>query len=110
MQRIFAQIFPNFPKGYRATCTDRFLVWTQKNGLRLFFCKRWAPFFEVKQRWGPFLPRFSAILPRYLGILPGFQQIKTFGVALASPFPTPLIPNLARLLETKCVKCVYSSH
>ena len=34
-----------------------------------------TPFFEVKQRWVPFLPGFSGILPWYLGILPGFSGI-----------------------------------
>jgi len=42
----------------------------------VFFCKPWAPFFEVKQRSAPFLRGFS-------GMLPSFQQIKTFGGALA---------------------------
>jgi len=32
---------------------------TSKKGL-------WAPFFEVKQRWEPFLPRFSGIVPGFL--------------------------------------------
>ena len=47
----------------------------QINGLHLCFCKPWAPFFQVKQRWAPFLPRFQGILPRYLGILLGFSRI-----------------------------------
>jgi len=46
-----------------------------KNGLHLLFCTRWAPLFEVKERWGPFLPRFLEILPRYLGILFGVSGI-----------------------------------
>jgi len=29
------------------------------------FCKPWAPFFEIKQRWVPFSPGFSGILPRF---------------------------------------------
>jgi len=41
----------------------------------LFFCKRWAPIFEVKQRCAPFLPGFSGILTRCLGILPKFSGI-----------------------------------
>jgi len=27
----------------------------------VFFCKRWEPFSEVKQRWAPFLPGFSGL-------------------------------------------------
>jgi len=25
----------------------------------MFFCKRWAPFFEVKQPWASFFPDFQ---------------------------------------------------
>ena len=52
-----------------------FLFWPQKKVLICFFWKYRAPFFEVKQRWVPFLPRFSAIVPRYLKILPRFSGI-----------------------------------
>ena len=52
-----------------------FVVWPPKNVFHLFFCKSWAPFLKVKQRWAPFLPRLSGILPRYLGILFGFSGI-----------------------------------
>jgi len=38
---------------------------TSKIGLHMFFCKPWAPFFEVKQRWMSFLPGFSGILPKF---------------------------------------------
>jgi len=34
---------------------------TSKIGFHAFFCKHWAPFFEVKQRLAP----FSGILPRF---------------------------------------------
>jgi len=33
--------------------------------LHVFFCKPWAPFFEVKQCWAPFLCGFSGMLPRF---------------------------------------------
>ena len=52
-----------------------FLFWPPKKVLICFFWKYRAPFFEVKQRWVPFLPRFSAIVPRYLKILPRFSGI-----------------------------------
>ena len=45
------------------------------HSLHLFFCKRWALFFEVKPCWAPFLHIFSRILPRYLGILIRFSGI-----------------------------------
>ena len=51
-------------------------------------------FFEVKQRWAPFLPKFSGIFSRNLGILFGFSGIlpkfstnQIFGDALAPPAP-----------------------
>jgi len=85
----------------------------QTKGLHLFLCKRCAPLFEVKQRWEPFLPRFSEILPRYLDILPGFsgicqdfsrispdfQQVKTFGGAPATPASPPPTPLSSRTFE-----------
>jgi len=54
----------------------------------VFFCKRWAPFFKVKQRWAPFLPGLSVIFIGFLEILPRFQQIKTFGVRFPLCTPT----------------------
>jgi len=50
------------------------LVWPQGPSF-VFFCRRWAPTFEVKQRWTPFLHRCSGSLPRNLGILPKFSGI-----------------------------------
>jgi len=47
----------------------------QKKVLIVFFCKHWTPFFEVKQRWAPFLPWFSGILPRFSEVLPKFSGI-----------------------------------
>jgi len=38
---------------------------TSKKGLYVFFCTPWAPFFEIKRRWAPFLTGFSGILPRF---------------------------------------------
>jgi len=59
-----------------------FFGMTSKKGLHVFFCKRWAPFCESKQRWAPLLfgfleslPRFLGISPRFSGILPGFSEI-----------------------------------
>jgi len=93
------------PKSCDATFAGRLLVWPPKNGLRLFFCKFWVLFFEIKQRWGPFFPRFSGIFPRYLGIFfgfswilpkclgifPGFPTKQNFWGALAPPSPAPLL-------------------
>jgi len=52
----------------------------QKKVFLCFYAKPWAPFLEVKQRWGIFLPGFQ-------GFCPDFQLIKTFGVELATPAP-----------------------
>jgi len=63
-------------------------VWPEK-GLRLFFRKCWAPFFEVKQRWATFFPDFALIQVFF----PDLTN-KKFGGALAPsahPPPTPLI-------------------
>jgi len=56
--------------------------------------------FEIKERWAPFLPRFSGILlkfcPDFQDFCPDFRQMKTFGGALAPPAappPTPLVPD-----------------
>ena len=75
-----------------------FLEWTPKNGLNLFFCKLWAPFFEVKQRWSPFLSGLSGILPRYSGILPKFLTNQNFWECACTPPPTPLLPSTPSLL------------
>jgi len=74
-RRIFARMSPNLPeKLFVQLLTamilpqdhqDLFLVLNAKKDLHVFFCKPWAPFFEVKQRWVPFLPGFSGILPRF---------------------------------------------
>jgi len=89
--RIFDRIFPNLPEKMFVQLLPAivlqqrswrpFLVWPPKKGRRVFFCKPWAPFFEIRQRWVPFLPGFS-------GILPNFQQIKTFGGAHCACTPT----------------------
>jgi len=100
VQRIFAQIFPNCLKSCRATYADRFYGVQmlhdttrrfygdsqKKNGLHLFFCKPWAQFFEVKQGWAPFLPRFS-------GILFGFSTNQNFlGCACTPCTPASCTP------------------
>jgi len=41
------------------------LEFLQKTCPRVFFCKPWAPIFEVKRRWAPFLPGISRILSRF---------------------------------------------
>jgi len=47
----------------------------QKNGLNLFFCKRWAPYLKSNNGRRHFLNRFLGILPRCLGILFKFSGI-----------------------------------
>jgi len=76
---------------------------TSTKGLHVLFCKRWAPFFEIKQRLASLLPGFSGILFRFLRILPGYLSIlprfleilprfltnQDFGGVLAPPAPPP---------------------
>jgi len=62
---------------------------TSTKGLYLFY-KLWAPFLEVKQRWAPFLSRFSAIFAQFSVICPDFRQIKSFGGEL-TPLPHTLL-------------------
>jgi len=49
-----------------------FFGMTFKKGLHVFFCKRWAPFYEIKQDWEPFCPDAQRFCPD-LRILPGFS-------------------------------------
>jgi len=73
--QFFARISPNFPEKLFVQLLPAivlpqrsrrpFFGVTSKKGLHVFFCKPWAPFFEIKQRWVPFLPGFSGILPRF---------------------------------------------
>jgi len=80
VQRIFAQIFP---KTCRATFTDRccdllkmvFICFSANVGLHFLKSN------NVGRHFGPY----------FQGFCPDFQQIKTFGGALASPPPTRLM-------------------
>ena len=73
----------------------RFLVRSRKKGSSFILCKRWAPFFEVKQSWAPFLPR-------YLGISSDFAQIfdksKLLRVSLYLVFYTT-VDNATKTIE-----------
>jgi len=81
---------PNFPKLARNVLGDfaynffslkdheDLFGMISKKGFRVFFCKRWAPFYEMKQSWTPFLPGFSKILRRFSRILPGFSTNQNF--------------------------------
>ena len=97
----------------RSWTEDLFWCDLQKS-LHLFFCKRWVPFFEVKQRWAQFLPRFSAIWPRYLGILhvilrilpkfsgilPGFSTNQNLWGCACTPVPPPPTPLVKKETHT----------
>jgi len=52
-----------------------FSVTFQKMVFTCFPANVRGEFFEVKQRWAPFLPKFSGIFSRNLGILFGFLGI-----------------------------------
>ena len=71
----------------------------QKKGLHMFFCNHWAPFFEIKQRWGVFLLGFSGILPKFSRILTKFSRIlhgflinQNFWGCACPPAPSPPTP------------------
>jgi len=62
------------PKSICATSVYKFsptkimktFLWCDlQKSLHMFFCKAWAPFYEVKQHWAPFLPWFSGIWTRF---------------------------------------------
>jgi len=75
-QRIFAQIFPNLPKQFLCKfCRPFFSVTFQKMVFTCFPANVGGQFFEVKQPWAPFLPKFSGIFSGHLGILFGFSGI-----------------------------------
>jgi len=66
VQRIFAWISPNLSEKLLYNfCRDilptkiikTFFGVTFKKRLHAFFCKPWAPFYEVKQRWAPFFSK-----------------------------------------------------
>jgi len=59
-----------------------FFGMTSKKGVDVFFCKHWAPFYEVKQDWAPFFPDFQSFFPDFQGFCPDFHKIKTFRVRL----------------------------
>ena len=85
---------PNFPKLARnVLCAFCPQIFPHKDHLNLFgvtskkglFCKRWAPFFEGKQRWVPFLPRFSGIPPEFSEVLPKFSTNQHFWGCACNP-------------------------
>jgi len=118
VQRTFAQNFPNSPK--KLSCNFcRPFSWCdlQQNGLHLFFCKLWASFFEVKQRWAPFLPNFlgilfgfSGILPKFSGILPGFSTNKIVWGYTCTPCTPAFYTTDARANHAKSAKHIVASH
>jgi len=72
-EKFFVQLLPTKFLPQRSLKT--FFGVTSKKGLHVFFCKPWAPFFEVKQLLAAFLPRILAN--------------QTFGGALAPTAPPP---------------------
>jgi len=62
------------PKNVLSQSWRPFLVWPPER-YSFVFLQMLGDIFEVKQRWGPFFPRYSRILPRYFRILPRFSGI-----------------------------------
>jgi len=74
------------PKKLSCNIFRPFFGVTSKKWSSLVFIKTLGAIFEVKQRWAPFLPRFS-------GIFPGFSTNQNFwgyAVPLSHPTATPL--------------------
>ena len=81
-EKLFVQLLPAIFLPQRSS--RPFFGVTSKKALHVFFCKPWAPFFEASNVGCHFYPDFR-------GFCPDFQQIKTFGGALAPSPPTPLL-------------------
>jgi len=102
--RIFSLLLPNLPKKFLCDFAYKFsptkimntiFGMISKTALHVFFCKHWAAFFEMKQRWAPFLPGFSGILPR-------FSTNQTFGSVLAPPAPPAPPPPTPLFWDSVC--------
>ena len=125
----FCPNFPKFPEKFCATFAYKFSPTkimksifdvTFKKGLHVFFCKRQASCFEVKQLWAPFLPGFKDFAHIFrnfdwiVGYLPRcskiFDKSIVWGGALAPLAPpplTPLVPVMKNLLPpTKTFNCL----
>ena len=81
---------------------ENFVLGLPPKMVLIWFCKRWTPFLQIKQRRAPLLllefsrslSRFSDILPVFHGFCsdfqafcPDFHQMKTYVGALAPPAP-----------------------
>jgi len=84
VRRTFTRIFPNLPEkllcdfAYKLSPTKIMMTFfgvTYKKKVCVCFSANVVTIFEVKQRWAPFLSRYSGILPRYFRILPKFSEI-----------------------------------
>ena len=62
------------PKNFLSQRLRPFLVWPPER-YSFVLLQMLGDIFEVKQRRGPFFPRYSGILPRYFRILPRFSGI-----------------------------------
>ena len=104
-------LYPNFPKHARKVFVrvlltnfipqrswKPFLLWPPKKDLRVFFCKLWVPFLEMKQRWVPFFQDFAQIF-RYLSRI--FDKSKLLGVRLHLLHPC-LLHHCRCLQPTNC--------
>jgi len=63
--RLCLQIFPS-------KIMKTFFGMICKKGFRVFFCQRWAPFYDIKQDWAPFCPDFQKFCPDFQGFCPDF--------------------------------------
>jgi len=85
VRRILPEFSQTCPKSFGRLCLQFFSLgdhedlfgMTSKKGFRVFVCKRWTPFYEIKQSWRPFLPGFSKIFKDIARI---FSKSKLLGV------------------------------
>jgi len=67
VRRILPEFSQTCPKSFGRPCLQFFSLkdhedlfgMTCKKGFRVFFCKRWAPYYEIKQSRTPFIPDFQ---------------------------------------------------
>jgi len=120
MRRTFARISPNLHERFLSDfCLQIFshkdyedVFWydLQTKVFICVFCKRCAPFFEIKQYWASFLPGVSEILPKFSEILPFFLTNQNFWGGACILCSRPPKPLLIRYSYTAPIKIAIAIH
>jgi len=89
--KVFSRNSPNLPEKFLCDfCPqilshkdheDLLLVWPPRKGLHVLLWKRWAPFFEIKQRWRHFCPDFQGFCPNFQRFARIFDKSNFWGSA-----------------------------